>query len=275
MQDQEDLVTAERDAQCAVIVASCDSYSETWTPFDILLERFWPDCPFPVYLVSNEREFRSRRIQPITVGPDVSWSGNLLAALSCVSAEYVILMVDDLFLTRPVDTSHVEEILEWMKSSQANCVHLYGRPRAATRHNHLVGPLPKGTYYRTSAVSCLWRKSVLEKILDPRENAWDFEVRGSHRCNQFEGFYSALAPCFSFVNGLIKGKWHPSAVKELQRLGVGVDTRTRGLLSWRQRISLQFIELRSGILRMFPLSLRGKLKQFIQGANFRYRPYSS
>jgi hypothetical protein len=37
----------------AVIVVSCDLYSDVWKPFFTLFFKYWNDCPFPVYLTSN------------------------------------------------------------------------------------------------------------------------------------------------------------------------------------------------------------------------------
>jgi hypothetical protein len=262
-------------SKCAVIVASCDRYSDTWDTYNVLFERFWPECPFPVYLLSNKRGCSFPRIQSLRVGPDLSWSSNLLAGLAQIRQEYVILMVDDLFLTRPADSKRINEILRWTIAASANCVHLYGRPRPGTQDTELVGALPPGTYYRTSAISSLWRKSVLAGVLKEGETAWDFEIEGSRRSNAYDGFYSSLEPCFDFANGIIKGKWDPRALAVLQRLGIEPSTQQRGLLRWRQRVSLRMIEIRSAILRLFPLAMRGRLKNAMVGASFKYRSYSS
>lgn len=50
-----------RAADVAVVVASCDAYADLWEPFFRLFRRYWPDCPYPVYLGSN---FRTYRINP-------------------------------------------------------------------------------------------------------------------------------------------------------------------------------------------------------------------
>jgi len=203
----------------------------------------------------------------------VSWSDNVLVALSQVREEFVILMVDDLFLIRPADTERIIQVLDWMANTVSNCTHLYARPRPAVNCTDLVGPLPKGTYYRASAVSSLWRKNVLTSILRTGENAWDFEIQGSRRSNEFDGFYSTLLPCFTFTNGLIKGKWDPRALAVLKEHGVCPDTQKRGVMSYRNLTKLRLIELRGKMLELIPLSMRGKLKDLVVGTGVRYRPY--
>jgi NAD dependent epimerase/dehydratase family len=257
--------------RCAVVIASCDAYSETWKPYEILLEKFWPECPFRVYLMSNEAVFSSPRMTNILVGTDASWSSNLAVVLAKIPEEYVILMVDDCFFTRAVPSARIVEILQWTEVSGANCVHLFGRPRPAVQTTSLVGPLPPGTYYRVSAVSALWRKTILLSILAPGETAWDFEIRGSVRSDAFDGFYSTLRPCFSFINGIIKGKWHPRSLAALRKLDVAPDWRKRGLLSMKQRATLMLVLIRSRALCLLPLRIRWKVKAFALRGRFKYQ----
>jgi hypothetical protein len=257
--------------RCAVVIASCDSYSETWEPYETLFWRFWPTCPFHVYIISNETSVNSPRMLNLRVGRDVSWSDNLIAALGQIPEEYVLVMVDDFFFRSPVASTHVMAILEWMDRVAANCVHLYGRPQPEERTTDLVGPLPKGVYYRASAVSALWRKSVLMEILSPGETAWDFEIRGSTRSDAFDRFYSTLDPCFSFINGIVKGKWDPRSVAALRKLGVAPDCQKRGLLNAKQRAILMLVLIRSQLCCLLPLRMRGKVKAFVLGGRLNYQ----
>lgn len=41
---------------CAVLVNSCDKYSETWIPFFTLLKKYWPDCEYPIYLNTENKK---------------------------------------------------------------------------------------------------------------------------------------------------------------------------------------------------------------------------
>ena len=44
----------------AILVASCDRYSDLWGPFFGVLAKRWPDCPLPIYLGMNHRGLRRR-----------------------------------------------------------------------------------------------------------------------------------------------------------------------------------------------------------------------
>ena len=40
-------------ADCALVISSCDKYQDLWNPSLALHRRFWPDCPYPTFLMSE------------------------------------------------------------------------------------------------------------------------------------------------------------------------------------------------------------------------------
>ena len=83
----------------AVLVSSCDSFFDAWRPFSVLFRKFWPDCPFKIFLIVNQLRIRSSLLQPIAVGPDRGWSSNLQLALTQITHPYVLYIQEDYFLT--------------------------------------------------------------------------------------------------------------------------------------------------------------------------------
>jgi len=81
----------------AVLVVSCDNYSDLWEPFFELFWRFWPDCPFNVYLLSNKINADIPRVKNLLVGDDISWSDNLRKGISQLKEKYILLFIEDLF----------------------------------------------------------------------------------------------------------------------------------------------------------------------------------
>src|ERR1035441_9340949 len=144
----------------ALLVVSCDKYADLWSPFFDLFFRYWSDCPFPVYLLSNTTTAGIAGVREITVGPDVSWSDGLLQGLAQIQENYVFLFLDDLLLTRPVDTTAVETVLKWFISSQGNYIRLTGFPPPDAALTDMVGTVAAHTIYRTGTVLSVWRPSA-------------------------------------------------------------------------------------------------------------------
>jgi len=115
---------------CAVLVSSCDAYADLWTPFFSLFWKYWSDCPYPVYLISNNQKFLHKKVIPLCVGGDhTNWSQRLCCALSRLDTNYVLLMLEDFFLQRKVMTKDVVSCLEALKKLDGNMLRLVNRPK--------------------------------------------------------------------------------------------------------------------------------------------------
>ena len=45
-------------ADCTVVVCSCDKYADLLESFAVLWRKYWPDCPFETMLVTGLRPRR-------------------------------------------------------------------------------------------------------------------------------------------------------------------------------------------------------------------------
>ena len=84
------------------VVMSCDPYKDLWEPFFGCLDRYWPDCPFPLYLVTNEAPYERDGVSVIHIGPDRDYASNLIAAVNAVPTPFLILWVEDALFSRQV-----------------------------------------------------------------------------------------------------------------------------------------------------------------------------
>src|SRR3954462_14572662 len=87
----------------AIVVSSCDPFFDAWRPFVFFFRKYWPDCPFPVFLIVNRLRIRSAIVQPIAVGPDREWASNMISALASISQPYILYFQEDYFLNGPVN----------------------------------------------------------------------------------------------------------------------------------------------------------------------------
>ena len=208
----------------AVVVASRDSSIDLWDPLWTMFQMHWPDCPYPLYLVSNLSDYSRAGVSTIAVGPDRSWSDTLLAALRRVREEYVLLWIDDHFISRPVKAEEIVAAVDAFKSVDGNYLRLQSLPKPDAPFNRHFGVVRSGSLYRTATVASVWKKSVLTELLQPGESAWDFEMGGSIRSDKYDGFYSTWHDCFRIENLLIKGRIWRSSQRHIERsLGRRLD----------------------------------------------------
>ena len=56
-----------------ILVLSCDMYSDVWDPFFQNFALKWPDCPFRVNLVTNEKQYDKYNVRSLKTGKYESW----------------------------------------------------------------------------------------------------------------------------------------------------------------------------------------------------------
>jgi len=245
----------------AVLVVSCDNYSDLWDIFHKQFLRFWPSCPLRTYLLTNQLEPELPPFVPLPVGPDVSWSDNLRAALARIDEDFVLLFLEDLLLNAPVDPVRLEPLLHWVVQNRPDSIRLNCTERPTSRLTDQIGHVAPGAIYRTSTVLSLWKKETLLDLLKPGESAWEFELKGSERSDRYEGFYSVYADLFPILNGVIKRKWVPAVVERLAELGIQVDLGRRPMMTSREVLKLKAGICRTRVFKLLPWRMRRRVRQ--------------
>jgi len=253
------------------LVASCDRYADLWRLFFELFRRFWPDCPRPVYLLSNTVPGNIPGVTDLLVGPDRSWSDSLREGLLRLDQEYVFLFLDDLFLRAAVEAEAVLDLMRWAQESGANYLRFTPAPKPDRPLDARVGSISPGAIYRGSTVLSLWKRAVLLDLLVPGETAWEFEVFGSARSDKYDGFYCTWKRYLPVVNGVIKGKWDRRAVRRLGALGASVDLARRPLLTLGESARLRLQEVRGWLLRRFPARYQRRIKHAVLRGRYTYK----
>ncbi len=245
----------------AVVVPSCDKYSDLWDGYFRCLSKYWPDCPYEVFLVANDLRFSKSRLSGvINVGEDRGWSANLLAALDRVPHDYVLMMMDDLFIIKTIDTARIAKLLELCVAGQWNYLRLNPTPGPiAPVLLDDIGEVPAGDWYRSSTVFSVWRKDVLLSMLRPGESAWQFEIYGSKRTNAYGKWFACSKWNTPFVNLVIKGKIDPASLK---RLNSGFDlSLNRPRLNTIERGAAVLKRARSKLMLLVPRRVRQGLRE--------------
>ena len=80
---------------CSIIVSSCDNFSDLWEPFFILFFKYWPDCPFKIYLISETKIYSDEKVEMISLKKDMGWASNLKAAIRRINTPYFIYFQEE------------------------------------------------------------------------------------------------------------------------------------------------------------------------------------
>lgn len=235
----------------AVVVLSCDKYGDVWNPFFTLFFRYWPDCPFDIFLVTNFLSYNDPRVKTISVGEDVDWSTNVRAALQKIPHRYLMILMEDYLLTTQVDTVAIGRLLDYMRNHQTGYLRLFPSPGPARVTDMVddleIGVIEPGEPYRVSLQAAIWDKQIVEELIVIGESAWDFEIQGTERSSRLNSPFLSIArsafdrlPFSYFCTGVVKGYWLREAVDLCRRQGIIIDTRARPVEPWHVRWSRKF-----------------------------------
>jgi len=217
---------------CAVMVSSCDAYRDLWRPFFTLFWRYWPDCPFPVYLGANEARYQDPRVTTLKV-PEHTWSKNLKGFLEQIEADYVLMLLDDFFLNGPIDTNLLVRHLLALDSFDGTVLRIYPRPGPEQRlaEHKEIGLLHPRAPYRVSAQPAFWHRAKLIGLLRDNESAWEFESKGTERSQAHaNGFYGTYQPLLSYRHVVERGEWFWSAARRYKTEQIGCDFDARPVM---------------------------------------------
>lgn len=264
---------------CAVLVPSCEAYSDLWTPFFTLFFRHWPRCPWPVFLGSDGGTFQHDRVRFLTCPPGLPWSDCVIAYLRQIEAKWVLFCLEDFFLRRDVAPGRLEQCCDQIEALDGTCLRLVRRPPPARRDvlpaDASLGVLPPGAAYRVSTQAAIWRRDHLLRLLQPGESAWQFETQASLRSDALfpGGFFGVYRDVFPYRHHVVeRGQWFPWEARRFGRMNIGCDFGRRAIMPPRAASLWLLGKAKDVSLAPLPESVRARLRHvFNAGKNLFYR----
>lgn len=217
---------------CSIIVMTCDSYSDCWLPFKTLKDRYWSNCPYKIYIVTETKNCEYF----YTIKKQGAWTKRLREALQDIDTEYVLFMLEDYFIREYVDQERICNILDNFKNDEA----VYDFEKAfddKLADNHILGFGQKidNTIYMNNTQPAVHNRLKLIERLQQDQTIWQWEttpisspykfyintdewiIDVGHR-RDIKGF------------GVTKGKWTKECIAFFEKEGIEVNYNERGIL---------------------------------------------
>ena len=223
-----------KNSSCAIFISSCDTYDDAWEPFFTLFFKYWPDCPFPIFLIANEKKYNNEKVRTITISPDFGWAKNLALALRTHPYEYILYFQEDYFLKRKVNTEKIQELIDLVKKEHSAYLRLYSSPGpdVAFKERRDVGEILTNSPHRTSLQVSIWDTAVLKKMLEKDERAVDFELHHNEEIPQkflsvkrsFLFPYLNQGPFDYICTGIQKRKWNRAVIPLFKKENITIKS---------------------------------------------------
>ena len=231
-----------------IFVNTSDSFEDCWGPFFKLFRLYWPDCPYPIVLNTETKDYKYEGLNitcsKVAVGESgrLGWSECLMRALDGIETPYILYLQEDYFLEAPVRADVLGALLDEMKAPNIGAIRLSGKDGFGPFHDinsSLIVEVDKAAKWRLSLQAALWKKSVLRALVRKHETPWQLESYGSFRTRRLkEKICSVNREIFSIngnevfpytPTGVVAGRWVQNIVGPLFALhNIAVDFSIRG-----------------------------------------------
>lgn len=218
-----------------IIVMSCDKNEDTFKPFHWCMEEYYPNHPEIIYFTES---INNPFYRTISIPHELNeWTKGVREFLKWIDDDYVLLMMDDLFIRQPVDENRIKKaklILELNPNIACmNFEKSWDSKDEATVYNGW-SKRQKGSEYEVSLMCGLWNKDKLAHVLDRECNPWEIELNQDSKGYDYfinsgdyiiDWGYEHFKPC-----GIVKGKWTRECIDYLKSKGFELDWTRRGII---------------------------------------------
>ncbi len=216
---------------CDVVILTCDDYSDIWEPFFILKNRYWNDCYYNTYLITETKN--CSECKTININENI-WTKRVREGLKRLKSDYVIILLEDFFLRGPVDNKRIEFCMNNFSKNTA-CFNFEKTYDQNDKKSNIKGFKIKTnkSKYKCSCQAAIWDRKKLISLLSKDCNAWEWETSEPLENYDFYINDADLVFDYGYKNmewfGIRKGKWVKKDVVPLfKKEKIFVNFKNRG-----------------------------------------------
>lgn len=217
-----------------ILVASCDNNVDLWEPFRHCMEKYWKFHPEVVYKTETAQNPYYRTIA--INRPLDQWADGMIEAIDQLQDDVVLLMMDDCFIRRPVDTDRVKYCVDHIGGNVGmfNMERSFDRQDKACEFEGFVRRT-HGAPYEVSIMCGIWQAEALKTVLRGCTTPWDVEQKQQN--GGYDFYTNELDDIidFGYIRtwipfGVSRGQWCAEVVPFFEHEGIEVDYSKRGIV---------------------------------------------
>lgn len=234
----------------SILIVGFDRYIDVWNHSIDLLNKYWNDRP-TTYLVSSTLKPSYQKVNVLCAGDGAEWSLKVRYALEHVKTKYVILMLEDFFVSDYVDNVRIQNILKTIHENRIKFYQLSvqlpnARWEKGAKFNgdKNVKVIPADKKYGLNLQAAIWDTDFLrETVGSENYNAWKFEINQLERKdlndNRIEYLIDVSNP-LNITHMIVQSKYLPNAVKKMKRIGCVITNDEREQMSFADNFKYNF-----------------------------------
>ena len=249
-----------------IYVSSPKSYKDVFDVFYTCKNKFWVDSRYRLILSTNyEANYDGVYIINSHNTSD-TWVERSIYALPEIEEKYIMLLCDDLLISKSIDSRYIEHILNFMDKNEIRFCRLkpLNSGKKIKGYNYLSW-MKMNTPYGINLQRGIYRKDYLISLLgDGVKSAWDIEAEllkaaQDSSSNYFSDVITCNKDIFPVIHAVDKGKWLPKALCFLKHEHIVVNSSREKM----SRIRALSQEIKSCCSNIISPSFRKRIKRLL------------
>jgi hypothetical protein len=227
-----------------VLICSSDSRADVLERVLPSLFKYWPDCPYPIYVGRNTHYGLGPNVTTL-VARRSDWRMECYEHATQIAESHLIVILDDFLLQRPVDQHRLSKLVS--EAVDLDLAYLRLQPLGRSildRLVHLAGTrfmadiqaISEGRPFYSGLQIAIWNKAHFLTLLKLQGSIWDFE---HHRKLGVPHYAITGCPPISYSHLVERGRWLPYAQLLLSQAGLPADLGVRPI--WPKWINLRLL----------------------------------
>ena len=230
-----------------MLLLSCDGYSDLWDDFFNLKEKFWPDCQYKWYVVTESKDYQRTKVEAIKCGKELNWAGRFRKAVQYVESPLVGVFLEDYFINSPIDNERINGLVNFMIDKSVDFLdlgnvfrHKIDAPGKQYYADHLV-IIDRHLRYGLDTAAAIWKKEyLLEKLGGEDYSAWKFEADRVAEAASEKGYNGLILADdrisfnVSVIPVVVQGMFYPPIKDDFRKRGYEIQSKRRVMSSWQK-----------------------------------------
>lgn len=230
----------------AIVGIFYDGYMDSWIDYIRCFKKFWSDCPYKHYIISNTESIEENGITFISAGPDAEYSKKVQTALEQIDADYYLLMLEDFYIGKQLEQNVLETILDYIEKENLDYYCLSSLSSFTKYKSDLYDNSKDYLYkinpnnrYTLGCQAVIWKKEFLVQCVGKSNyNAWIFEgaLAKSKKVHSSEFLAKSVKDVRNILNlqhGILQQKMIPTTIEYFEKIGFPLTTK-RSVMSKKQ-----------------------------------------
>ncbi len=236
----------DKNNKLAMLLLSCDNYSDLWDDFFNLREKFWPDCPYTWYIVTESKDYIRPNVEVIKCGKDLNWAGRFRKAVQSVDKPLIGVFLEDYFINASINNDRISDLVDFMITKEVDFLdlgnvfkHKINQPNKRYFADHLV-IIDRHLKYGLDTAAAIWKKEyLLDKLGEGDYSAWKFEADRCAEAASEDGYRGVILADdrlpfnVSEIPVVVQGMFYPPVMDDFRKRGYEILSKRKVMSSWQ------------------------------------------